>query len=256
MKRLKKMYDNGKQSTPWNQKNLDYEIETMDGRSRTLTPTILLEIKRTSITRLKQGYSPHAYTLPAVTWNQKNLDYEIETCKARSRLWASRLEIKRTSITRLKQCYDPLYHRPNPSNLKSKEPRLRDWNSACRIEIKTLNFFKLEIKRTSITRLKQSSDAIGEALNVLEIKRTSITRLKLGSSTSSGSHSRWTTWNQKNLDYEIETNRLTSLRLVLVEAWNQKNLDYEIETNIREILHCHISSWNQKNLDYEIETCW
>ena len=61
----------------WNQKNLDYEIETI-------------------------VYNLHLneHTLP---WNQKNLDYEIETgrhnVKRNDSYW---LEIKRTSITRLK----------------------------------------------------------------------------------------------------------------------------------------------------------
>ena len=37
------------------------------------------------------------------------------------------------------------------------------------------------------------------------------------------------TWNQKNLDYEIETlKRIKALPVFF--SWNQKNLDYEIET--------------------------
>ena len=60
----------------WNQKNLDYEIETL---------------------------KPPDDTLIKTPWNQKNLDYEIET---KPDLTGSRLdeelEIKRTSITRLK----------------------------------------------------------------------------------------------------------------------------------------------------------
>ena len=87
----------------WNQKNLDYEIETGMRGLRTIKPT---------------------------TWNQKNLDYEIETRTIRHR--------RRVRLAEF---------------LKSKEPRLRDWND----HILALN------------------------ADVLE------------------------TWNQKNLDYEIET---------------------------------------------------
>ena len=39
-----------------------------------------------------------------------------------------------------------------------------------------------------------------------------------------------TTWNQKNLDYEIETYPLFLPSLFHLHPWNQKNLDYEIET--------------------------
>ena len=39
-------------------------------------------------------------------------------------------------------------------------------------------------------------------------------------------------WNQKNLDYEIET-WYVAVCLAAALAWNQKNLDYEIETLIR-----------------------
>ena len=63
------------------------------------------------------------------------------------------------------------------------------------------------------------------------------------------------TWNQKNLDYEIET-RWIPLKSVKRFPWNQKNLDYEIETYVRlPQWATSIKSWNQKNLDYEIETC-
>ena len=38
------------------------------------------------------------------------------------------------------------------------------------------------------------------------------------------------TWNDKNLDYEIETNDTSPQADRHVSAWNDKNLDYEIET--------------------------
>ena len=111
-------------------------------------------------------------------WNQKNLDYEIETTpRPKLSNWHNPpLEIKRTSITRLKPVLEQRFNLEFPS-LKSKEPRLRDWN-------KTF----------------QASKSVCVAL---EIKRTSITRLKRGSSVAG--IVRMTPWNQKNLDYEIET---------------------------------------------------
>ena len=62
----------------------------------------------------------------------------------------------------------------------------------------------------------------------LEIKRTSITRLKQFYEKSQNSKKRQA-WNQKNLDYEIET-VTTAQHYKRVMSWNQKNLDYEIET--------------------------
>ena len=41
-----------------------------------------------------------------------------------------------------------------------------------------MHIFELEIKRTSITRLKPSRVQLTQSPTILEIKRTSITRLK------------------------------------------------------------------------------
>ena len=68
------------------------------------------------------------------------------------------------------------------SSLKSKEPRLRDWN---------------------IDSHRLVGGLFGRA------------------------------WNQKNLDYEIETTMPTGQTARTRYTWNQKNLDYEIETNWR-----------------------
>ena len=148
-------------------------------------------------------YCYHLQVWPCA-WNQKNLDYEIETCKCHQ---------GSASL---------------PSSLKSKEPRLRDWNG-CAV-CWCFGIGNLEIKRTSITRLKRdydTRDAQPRSVSwnqknldyeietivkyvdrcfvvTLEIKRTSITRLKLRSKSSSRLWS-IATWNQKNLDYEIET---------------------------------------------------
>ena len=62
-------------------------------------------------------------------------------------------------------------------NLKSKEPRLRDWNIEPIITVQSCPV--LEIKRTSITRLKLDMGFLAfRTTTLLEIKRTSITRLK------------------------------------------------------------------------------
>ena len=87
-------------------------------------------------------------------------------------------------------------------------------------------------------------------------------------------------WNDKNLDYEIETmviwtdstKSFTFLKrqeprlrdwnytytvsgLGTPQAWNDKNLDYEIETGSWRRRSSALSkTWNDKNLDYEIET--
>ena len=37
-------------------------------------------------------------------------------------------------------------------------------------------------------------------------------------------------------------------------SWNDKNLDYEIETSLRNLRGAGGMTWNDKNLDYEIET--
>ena len=75
----------------WNDKNLDYEIETQRKRV-SVGGYPFLETTRTSITRLKHE-------------NDKNLDYEIETLivawfgAESNKRW---LETTSTSITRLK----------------------------------------------------------------------------------------------------------------------------------------------------------
>ena len=139
----------------------------------------MLEIKRTSITRLKQYESA---VLP-IGWQG--------------------LEIKRTSITRLKRAVR-MVSQNSPHNLKSKEPRLRDWNRASRrqwglckpswnqknldYEIETwrrLSFFGLRHRRlkSKEPRLRDWNKNLESLRNIwpctfLEIKRTSITRLK------------------------------------------------------------------------------
>ena len=90
---------------PWNEKYLDYEIETYDlihetplvnvlemksisitrlkQKLRTLQspPSNFLEMKSISITRLKQSGICSNSQAERCAWNEKYLDYEIETCR-------------------------------------------------------------------------------------------------------------------------------------------------------------------------------
>ncbi len=62
----------------WNQKFLDYEIETGEYRVGRAVRTVV-GIKSFSITRLKRNGSNYGGTYSGRCWNQKFLDYEIET---------------------------------------------------------------------------------------------------------------------------------------------------------------------------------
>ena len=65
------------------------------------------------------------------------------------------------------------------------------------------------------------------------------------------------TWNNKILDYEIETLGKGNPAIAIVLTWNNKILDYEIETIMIRFRWKDINcTWNNKILDYEIETCY
>ena len=67
-------------------------------------------MKSISITRLKQDWGEFNDKWTWDTWNEKHLDYEIETWKLvilEFRIWF--LEMKSISITRLKQIYHSQY---------------------------------------------------------------------------------------------------------------------------------------------------
>ena len=218
---------NNFQKHAWNDKNLDYEIETMVSFDCAFTGFSLkrqeprlrdwnmamqnnpmmycyyLETTRTSITRLKHGDAEQSDDVLLLSWNDKNLDYEIETWYIRGeRNVICSLETTRTSITRLKrlitkddssasptwndknldyeiETLPAVYYDDIAAPLKRQEPRLRDWNLG-----------------------------VGNPQGI----------------TFDG------TWNDKNLDYEIETDLSVGVRVVRLRAWNDKNLDYEIET--------------------------
>ena len=63
----------------WNQKFLDYEIETIIKFTHVHARDTLVEIKSFSITRLKLHLQNAVCMAVRVGWNQKFLDYEIET---------------------------------------------------------------------------------------------------------------------------------------------------------------------------------
>ena len=178
-------------------------------------------------------------------WNQRQLHsaerrIHLKSKEPRLRDWNQtnsevpglyvRLEIKRTSITRLKLVATRRGSISLLSNLKSKEPRLRDWNIVkpnCYCVVRS----RLEIKRTSITRLKQTDNLIGRSLNVKP-------------------------WNQKNLDYEIETapgycNNRRQINSLEIKRTSITRLKQEFYSSIA---RGAAAAWNQKNLDYEIET--
>ena len=64
------------------------------------------------------------------------------------------------------------------------------------------------------------------------------------------------TWNQKNLDYEIETE--TSLFFSIIAFYLKSKEPRLRDWNIDRRFPAFedLDSWNQKNLDYEIETMW
>ena len=113
----------------WNQKNLDYEIETWASSMSSVIGTTVLEIKRTSITRLKHSWIlPLSHTIHSLKSKEPRLrDWNLWNICFR-RFESVPLEIKRTSITRLKPETSRVAHVAMIWNLKSKEPRLRDWN--------------------------------------------------------------------------------------------------------------------------------
>ena len=114
----------------WNEKYLDYEIET-DVLSTVdyVKDVIRLETKSISITRLKLHILFDTRTPASLAWNEKYLDYEIETCSAfptstpRNFLkrQVPRLRDWNSSALTLSQLQS--------SSLKRQVPRLRDWNS-------------------------------------------------------------------------------------------------------------------------------
>ena len=209
----------------WNDKNLDYEIETFN-RS---------EIQA-----------------PCFSWNDKNLDYEIETpFLIRWSQPARVLETTRTSITRLKLSARSLWSQCQ-RRLKRQEPRLRDWNI---LETSWVGLAHVDLKRQE-PRLRDWNLTNRRGylfVDGLETTRTSITRLKLELNRQQQQHHQVLKRQEPRLrDWNPETRILI---IVIKHTWNDKNLDYEIETLMSmNRQRKEFKAWNDKNLDYEIET--
>ena len=193
--------------TTWNQKHLDYEIETGLWRSCHGRFGLVLKSKASRLrdwnrsswkvidkplwlswnqkhldyeieTKLnnKQGKQI------AFAWNQKHLDYEIETkhkCIPKQSMFG--LEIKSISITRLKLGFGFGVRVDYLIFLKSKASRLRDWNKA------------------PISDHDHRSDLKSKASRLRDWNNCSV---------YGRPPSVFYTWNQKHLDYEIETIRV------------------------------------------------
>ena len=162
----------------WNDKYLDYEIETQGWRAYHLTYYKQLETTSTSITRLKPyGKIPHI-GVGRNSWNDKYLDYEIETSQSGSP-WESYLTLKR-QVPRLRDW--------NRSTFITEQNRRPTWND------KYLDYEIETIKPTAVH---------APLHRILETTSTSITRLKLEICRVVDRSPR--PWNDKYLDYEIET---------------------------------------------------
>ena len=211
----------------WNDKNLDYEIETECLHSDFLRE---YHLKRQE-PRLRDWNDSVANARGMIleTWNDKNLDYEIETCQT------------------------PFHHHPQDDS----------WND------KNLDY-EIETSHRS---------ALSRRAVWLETTRTSITRLKHTSSLFWLKWIAFTTWNDKNLDYEIETvvirhlndfHRALKRQEPRLRDWNMFNLTWfcvgcaflkRQEPRLRDWNFAKAvqfvfapNAWNDKNLDYEIET--
>ena len=188
------------------------------------------------------------------TWNNKYLDYEIETTKWG--LWLLAAICLKQQVPRLRD-WNASQSGSSVSghaHLKQQVPRLRDWNTIC---ILFHDDLKDNLKQ-QVPRLRDwnkphpSVDAFvcfawNNKYLDYEIETTS-------TSTAVNS-SACLTWNNKYLDYEIETRRITIGRNSRAATWNNKYLDYEIETKVFiSTRRDWTNAWNNKYLDYEIET--
>ena len=242
-----------RQAFSWNQKFLDYEIETWQRSGATHISCQPLEskvsrlrdwnvkppswvrmnarvvgIKSFSITRLKLClYHAHHLWNPT-RWNQKFLDYEIETSKG---------SVGETNLFML----------------ESKVSRLRDWNDN-QTEF-YLNSAYVGIKSFSITRLKRVDVNLWRVCPWVWLE-SKVSRLRDWNSCHGFLVIKYAlSWNQKFLDYEIETiyvsHVITSDFRVGIKSFSITRLKLfgkDIE------LPPELLGWNQKFLDYEIET--
>ena len=261
----------------WNQKHLDYEIETTEQRNGSFSRSSV-EIKSISITRLKLHIEAELEKRRHC-WNQKHLDYEIETGKAQYQDACHRalVEIKSISITRLK-LQDTAYMQSSrislswnqkhldyeietasewwwpatrPLPLKSKASRLRDWNSSFAYSRVCPNV--VEIKSISITRLKplrmtrchSPSIMLKSKVSRLRDWNGRILRWTIATIPLKSKVSRLRDWNGSDTLLEFVKHTLLKSKVSRLRDWNSL-----IQIDVSR----YIVSWNQKSLDYEIET--
>ena len=166
----------------WNDKYLDYEIETFVCQW-IYEKDSTLETTSTSITRLKQ-LRPNFRRITGL---------ELETTS--------------TSITRLKQCQRTLiFVVKKLLYLKRQVPRLRDWNLA----IYAFHSNRCASLKRQVPRLRDwnSNTTLSIDRNILSLKRQ-VPRLR---------------------DWNAYSTFIFSI--VVSSAWNDKYLDYEIETRL------------------------
>ena len=112
----------------------------------------------------------------------------------------------------------------------------------------------LETTSTSITRLKLRIPRLADLKPIVDLKRQ-VPRLRdWNIGMESPDKLVLSTWNDKYLDYEIETIPIKNISQGDSATWNDKYLDYEIETNSNCLWPIEKCTWNDKYLDYEIET--
>ena len=212
----------------WNQKNLDYEIETLVGRKRYLVHGYL----KSKEPRLRD-WNYRSVTVPGATsppWNQKNLDYEIETGPC------------------------PDSDRRRISGLKSKEPRLRDWNKKNLLFLKK-RFQFLKSKEPRLRDWNIDNDRGRCSRNTPNLKSKEPRLRDWNIEYDTWYYHKKATWNQKNLDYEIETGFIFPASTI--EKYDLKSKEPRLRDWNDTSTHRKPSNqetWNQKNLDYEIET--
>ena len=170
---------------------------------------IFLEIKSISITRLKHDL---AHNIPAQSLPLKSKVSRLRDWNRERSLCVflrdALLEIKSISITRLKRSGCCLLCHLSNNHLKSKVSRLRDWNAESEREV--LSAPTLEIKSISITRLKLAIS--NRSPSTSTYLKSKVSRLRDWNTKEDIPERPWEyTWNQKYLDYEIETREMASI---------------------------------------------
>ena len=93
---------------------------------------VVIEMKSISIMRLKHVWVQSLQDVVVLHWNEKHLNYEIETITVEwKHVLFSKIEMKSISIMRLKRIVRGLCRVYGPLILKWKASQLWDWNLGC-----------------------------------------------------------------------------------------------------------------------------